>query len=262
VAENLGHLAEETPRVGRPALLAACGRLVFRARDVIFPLVFLALVAVTSPGPGWRGADGVPGWLHLGAGLGLALAGQAWRAAVIGFAYIQRGGKDRRLAADRLVDGGFFACTRNPMYLGNLAGVTGLLLFHGSAVGVAAGLIFFLFAYFAIVVAEERFLAERFGVAYLDYCRRVPRWLPSPRCLARTGSGMRFDWQRLVRKEYGTTFAGATALLLLWSWDRYRLSGPTDGGDALRAAAAIWLPVLALYLIVRALKKRGALAPR
>jgi protein-S-isoprenylcysteine O-methyltransferase Ste14 len=31
------------------------------------------------------------------------------------------------------------------------------------------------------VLLEERELAERFGAEYLDYCRRVPRYVPRRR---------------------------------------------------------------------------------
>ena len=54
------------------------------------------------------------------AGFVVASIGQLLRVAVIGFAYITRGGRNRRIVADSLVQAGIFAHSRNPLYLGNL----------------------------------------------------------------------------------------------------------------------------------------------
>jgi protein-S-isoprenylcysteine O-methyltransferase Ste14 len=35
-------------------------------------------------------------------------------------------------------------------------------------------------AHAQVVLLEEPLLRKRFGEAYVDYCRRVPRWIPRP----------------------------------------------------------------------------------
>jgi protein-S-isoprenylcysteine O-methyltransferase Ste14 len=35
-------------------------------------------------------------------------------------------------------------------------------------------------AHLAVTRVEEPELRQRFGEAYADYCRRIPRWLPRP----------------------------------------------------------------------------------
>src|SRR3546814_12831902 len=54
----------------------------------------------------------------------------------------------------------------------------------------------FLFIYQAIVLAEERFLRNKFGSDFDAYTKRVHRWLINPIGLGKTISGMHFSWKR------------------------------------------------------------------
>jgi len=76
----------------------------------------------------------------------------------------------------RVVDGGVFATSRNPMYLallalplaGSLALDTSWLLYATAALALYLDRI--------VVPAEERHLRTTLGKPYDDYCARVPRW--------------------------------------------------------------------------------------
>lgn len=76
-----------------------------------------------------------------------------------------------------LVTDGAHGITRNPMYVA----LAGGLLTHALALGSVRALLPLAGFVAALDVAqirpEERVLAHRFGTAYADYCRRVPRWL-------------------------------------------------------------------------------------
>jgi protein-S-isoprenylcysteine O-methyltransferase Ste14 len=237
--------------------LIAAGKFFFRYRDGLFPAVLLLLVAVSRPGAPFDNAVW-DRWLDV-AGVLLAFAGQALRAMVIGLAYIRRGGLNRNIHADVLVVEGFFAHSRNPLYVGNFMAQVGLCLIHNSALCYVLGIPFFAFAYLAIVAAEEEFLRRRFGGEYDAYCRRVNRFVPSLRGLRRTLAGMRFDWRRLVRKEYGSTFAGASAVLALLAWDDYRRLGFAAARGSMRVLFFVWVGLVPLYLVARWLKKSGRL---
>ena len=116
----------------------------------------------------------------------------------------------------RLVTEGLYSRSRNPLYVGNLLIVMGLLVIHNNPWVYAIGLPFFLLAHHAIVRAEETYLRNRFGAEYEEYCRRVGRWLPRLRNHAASGRRLRFSWRRVVRQEHGSAYAwGVTALLLL-----------------------------------------------
>jgi protein-S-isoprenylcysteine O-methyltransferase Ste14 len=242
-----------TPR----RLWVGIGRLVFRVRDALLPVGLIVLLATThSRWPGGRRE-----WdLALNVlGLELAIAGQALRALVIGLAYIRRGGKDRRVYADDLVVDGIFAHCRNPLYVGNLTSLFGVLVIHNSPVAYLVGIPFFTLAYWSIVSAEEEFLTARFGDAYRKYCARVPRFLFSTRGLGATLAAFDYDWRRLVRKEYGTTLTGATAVLGTLLWDDYQHLGRAGVAAALPWMTVVWVQLAAAYLVARWLKKSGRL---
>ena len=72
---------------------------------------------------------------------------------------------------------GPYRFTRNPMYLAALAIWLGWTVFYGSAAVLAALAAIWTLVEFAIVPLEERRLEQRWGNAYLEYCRQVPRWI-------------------------------------------------------------------------------------
>lgn len=81
-------------------------------------------------------------------------------------------------APQRFVALGPYRIVRNPMYLGGLALLVGLGLFQHSKAILLFALLWFLGAHAFVVFYEEPTLTEKFGAAYLGYCRSVPRWIP------------------------------------------------------------------------------------
>ena len=108
--------------------------------------------------------------------------------AVVGLALAARSalllagrGRPRRGPRPALVIAGPYLHTRNPLYAGVVLGAAGVALATRSwLVGAlaAAGAIA---AHLWIVRVEEPRLRARHGVAYAEYLRRVPRWLPRRR---------------------------------------------------------------------------------
>lgn len=78
---------------------------------------------------------------------------------------------------DILTTSGFFRYSRNPMYLGFMFVLVGVCLVLGSTTPwvVLAG--FFLLTRYWYIPYEERAMLQRFGDDYLEYKRRVRRWL-------------------------------------------------------------------------------------
>lgn len=76
-----------------------------------------------------------------------------------------------------LVTRGPFALSRHPMYLGLVAIALGTAIAAGVLANVWVAVAFSIWLHYAYVLPEERFLRNRFGAAYEEYCRRVPRWL-------------------------------------------------------------------------------------
>jgi protein-S-isoprenylcysteine O-methyltransferase Ste14 len=77
----------------------------------------------------------------------------------------------------KLLTPGPYAFSRNPAYLFELAFWLGWTLFYGSLAVLIGFLLWFGLFKFVLVPSEERDLEARFGQAYLEYKRRVPRWL-------------------------------------------------------------------------------------
>jgi protein-S-isoprenylcysteine O-methyltransferase Ste14 len=80
-----------------------------------------------------------------------------------------------------LVAAGFYRYVRNPMYVGVRAAILGHFLWFGYwNLLLYAGIVFLAFHAF-VTYYEEPNLKKRFGAAYEDYLKRVPRWIPRVR---------------------------------------------------------------------------------
>jgi len=230
--------------------MVALGNFLYRTRLYVFPL---ACLLVFLPGPRIWQDDLVAAAL----GFAIALAGQVVRAGTIGLVYIVRGGKNRQVYAKDLVTDGVFGHARNPMYVGNLMILSGMAVTSNCWSTVLVAIPLTAFIYRAIVAAEENYLRGRFGAAFDDYCRNVPRFVPRLRGLGETFSSMDFRWRRVLVKEYGTP----TAWILVWCgivyWNLRR-----HGELGLYTCAAQCLLTVALlavagWVIARYLKKSG-----
>lgn len=235
--------------------LIAYGNWLFKYRNAVFPLVMLALFLGFRPVL-WRGSLTQDMWLDA-LGLAVALAGQGLRAAVIGYAYIKRGGVNKRIHADQLVTQGLFAHARNPLYDGNLLILAGLFIIHNHPAVYILGGVYFVTAYIAIIAAEEQFLSIKFGEAYRDYCQRVPRWLPNLRGLRHTLSEMEFNWRRVVLKDYASAYTWMMAALIIFAYEGMTPAGLVIKRECLVVALAVVLTLI--FAVVRVLKKHRLL---
>ncbi|QSA98875.1 isoprenylcysteine carboxylmethyltransferase family protein [Methylococcus sp. EFPC2] len=163
-------------------------------------LIFTALVpgTVTVYLPAWLLSRQAPVrlahdvWLSLPAGL-LMLAG------VLGYAlcawdFVVRGqGTPAPLDAPKaLVLSGLYRWTRNPMFLSVLLVLLAEALYFRSGILFAYTAAAALALHGLVVRYEEPRLRERYGPAYTDYCRTVPRW----------------GWQRLLPVRLRATTLG------------------------------------------------------
>jgi len=230
------------------------GNFIFHYRNGLFPLIYCLLII---QGPTLFGNYKTAAIV----GFCVALLGQSIRAVTIGLDYIIRGGKDRRVYAERLVTGGIFNHCRNPLYLGNFIIVVGVAIAANSIIYMSIAIPFFIFAYAAIIAAEENFLRGKFGEEFNTYCRRVNRLLPNLSGLMTTLNGMTFNWRRLISAEYGSTYIWLAAITLvtlrnLWAHGDYNPNNPL--------VWTLWscLGFVSLaYCLARFLKKTGRLNP-
>jgi protein-S-isoprenylcysteine O-methyltransferase Ste14 len=76
-----------------------------------------------------------------------------------------------------LVTEGPFKYSRNPMYLGVVLILTGVFIFLGTLTPLLVIPAFVWIITKKFVVIEERALEGKFGDAYLEYTKRVRRWI-------------------------------------------------------------------------------------
>lgn len=245
-------VASAPPPGGVDGIIVAIGNFAFGYRDYIAPISIALVVLLTTPRP-FLGSRTLDLWWDL-AGVLVALMGQSLRVLVIGLAYIQRGGKNKQIAADKLVVSGIFSHARHPLYVGNFLLLFGLMMIWNSPWGyllaatLATGL-------FCMARAEELFLSRKFGPEFDAYCASVPRFIPRLRGLRHTLSQFRFDWKRVVRKEYGTTFSWTTTAVVLMIVERLTWDGAHDAAPAIGRLALVWLVLAAVWGTARWMKK-------
>lgn len=238
--------------------MLACGNFFFRFRNGLFPMLFVTLPLVTRPCLFW-GSE-VFDRVAVTLGVLIALAGQGLRLLVIGYVYVKRGGKNRRIYANKLVVEGLYAHTRNPMYVGNFLIALGVGVTYGSPWIYYLVIPFFGFVYLSIVMAEEAFLKKQFGREYEDYMKRVNRFVPNFHGLRESLKNYRYDWKRALRKDYGTICGTFFGLLIISLWKSYYLYGFQAKRGEIVILALLLIPLGLFYFLLSYLKASGRLA--
>ena len=228
------------------------GRFLFRYRGVVFTAIALGILAFSRPKYLLGRAD-LDHWMDV-VGVFVALFGLAVRAATIGYEYIVRGGRNRQVYADNLVQGGIYAHTRNPMYLGNCLMFLGWALIVNAPEFYIVALPLAVLFYAAIIAAEEQFLREKFGAQFEAYCARVNRILPRFHGFRSSVADMRFNWRRVLAKDYSTIFLSVLLLAGLVRGDDLVIQGAT-ALPPLTHVLVFLVPWMALYFVVWRLKK-------
>jgi protein-S-isoprenylcysteine O-methyltransferase Ste14 len=209
-------------------LMIPIGNFLFRYRNQVFPIL-IVLLFLASPAPGEMGGSAALEHMKDAIALCIALFGLSMRATVIGYAYIKRGGLNKKVYAKNLVTEGMFGVCRNPLYAGNMLIYTGVFLTHGNPWVVSIGIAGFLFMYQCIVYAEEAYLRDKFGKGYDAYCADVPRWLPRLDKFADAIEGIPFDLAHAIRRDYSTISATLIALALVEIYGQLARPDPGQG---------------------------------
>ena len=80
-------------------------------------------------------------------------------------------------ASTGIVESGLYRWSRNPMYLGMALAYAGFALAFDGPIALILLPVPLLVVRTQVIAREERYLEAKFGSAYLDYKRRVRRWL-------------------------------------------------------------------------------------
>ncbi len=125
-----------------------------------------------------------------------------------------------------LVEGGPYALTRNPMYLGILLIGVGIILLLFQWWVFFIFLLFFIFRYIQLIFKEEKKLVAFFSQEYEDYRLRVPRIFPRWGVLLEKGISeylpLRFSW---IKKEIWTILWVLLISFVIESWEDVSRNG-------------------------------------
>ena len=102
----------------------------------------------------------------------MGFCGRFWSASYIGTC-----GKANKIGVERLRTSGPYSLVRNPIYISNFIWATGFGFMTGMFFLLPFYYLFFILLYIVIIPAEEKWLSEKFGQEYTDYCKRKHRLL-------------------------------------------------------------------------------------
>jgi len=191
------------------SMLSRQGWLTFSAATVVLLVIALAITA-------------------LGAFL------RIWGSAYVGSNVV----KSPAMHGAAMLADGPYRRTRNPLYLGTLLHTFGIVLLMPPSGALFTIILIWIFQV-RLALAEEPFLAARFGQPYLDYKAAVPRFLPAltPQVPA---AGAQPHWlQSLLGELY---FPAAFLVLAVFGWSFN--AQPIRQG--LLISVGVWLIVRAL----------------
>jgi protein-S-isoprenylcysteine O-methyltransferase Ste14 len=118
-----------------------------------------------------------------------------------------------------LIQGGPYQVVRNPMYLGIFLIGLGVVLAVFKWWAAVIFIIVFVIRYIVLIYKEERKLLAVFPEAYKDYCKKVPRILPSLFMITRLNVSeylpIKLSW---FKKEIGSILTLLLLALLVVSW--------------------------------------------
>ena len=229
-------------------MMVALGNFFFRFRTTLSPFLPLLLLL---PGSAVFRDPFVAALI----GLIVAAAGQIVRGTTIGLEYIVRGGRNHRVYADDLVTQGLFRHTRNPMYVGKFLMVLGAGIASNRWPALLAITAAYSFMYQAITLAEEAYLRDKFGMAFDRYCNDVPRWWPRVRGLQETFAKTRFNWTRVLVKEYSAPLGWTLPIVLIGIYNIHVATGLAQRPAAVAVLWSVLVVTACLWATLGVMKK-------
>jgi protein-S-isoprenylcysteine O-methyltransferase Ste14 len=156
------------------------GRYLFRWRSYL-PLGLLPVAFLAFPDAvkfercvGERSAE-----LAQLVGFTLSILGLAVRVVTVGFAAAGTSGRNTRdQRAESLNTTGLYSVTRNPLYVGNFLMLLGFVVAIEVWWLIIIATAAFALYYERIILAEEAFLEEKFGMTYVQWAGQTPPFIP------------------------------------------------------------------------------------
>ncbi len=163
---------------------------------------------------------------------------RVWGASYVGASVVQAAA----MHGQTMLADGPYRRTRNPLYLGTILHIFGLAILMPPSGAVFCVVLIWVLQ-IRLALAEEPFLEQRFGAAYAEYRKAVPRFLPAPTPQV-PAAGKRAKWlQGIVGEIY---MVGVVITFAVFGW----------GFDARTMVRGVLIS-LGAWLIVKALLPRA-----
>lgn len=226
------------------------GNWLFRWRGYL-PVVFIAIVLASLTRFRFLGGSEIDDELWEGLCLAVSACGLLIRALTVGYAAAETSGRNARAQrAASLNTRGAYSMVRHPLYVGNFLIWMGIALYPHQWLVVLVCVTLYWLYYERIIVAEEAFLAEKFGESFLEWALRTPAFLPDFRAFRAPDCG--FSLRTVLKREYPAFSGTIFTMFILEVAGDYEVLGRFD-------LDTLWVTLLALaiatHLILRTLKK-------
>lgn len=232
----------------------ASGDWLFRWRSYL-PIVLIAPVGAILISHTWPNAHDAPVVPWDFVCILISVSGMLVRALVAGYAPAGTSGRNtRRQVARSLNTTGAYSIVRHPLYVGNFLIGLGWVAYPGNGWFVFMYCLTFWLYYERIMLREEAFLRREFGLAFLDWARHTPAFIPSS--LRWSAPPLSFSLRTVIRREYHAFCLTMAVFVLLRS-----ISVLAFGHEwTIEPFWAVLLAVdLLVFLAVRILRKRTSL---
>ena len=186
------------------------GNLLFRYRSIL-PITILSIgvlvyiYTIHAPGTLFNKIEFY--WHHYeNLCLFISLAGIFIRVYTVGHTPAGTSGRNtQNQVADSLNQTGIYSIVRHPLYLGNFLMWLGISLLTCNIGFIAIFVLAYWLYYERIMYAEEQFLRNKFGVAYIKWAEITPTILPNFKSFV--PPTLPFSWKKVLKKEKNGLFA-------------------------------------------------------
>lgn len=169
-----------------------------------------------------------------------------------GYAAPNTSGREKEQpAAATLNRMGFYSLTRNPLYLGNMMIMVGVVASSQNLYLVVIALLALLLYYERVIMAEEDFLSGKFGDTFDRWVAEVPPLFPKLRGWQSPTNP--FRWRAAFKREIYSITAIPTAILVIDLYEHYEHKLDILVDPATLAVASVFL---ATFLVFRVVKKK------
>ncbi len=247
----------ERPPPPAPGIVAEyirSGEMLFRCRSYAPLLVLAVILAGVALDPYPMGGGGAVS-LWIGASMLLGAIGlfvRAWALGKVPCGTSSRGTAEPK--AETLNTRGLYSVVRHPLYLGNFFLWMGIAALGGHLLGLSVTLFSFWLYYERVIMAEERFLLERFGPQFREWADRTPAFVPALHRLQ--PSDLTFSIRAWIGRDYPAVYgfvAASTAVVVVRSVQDPEVSRLSGGWIAYLTVGTL------LYGVARIMKRRTRL---